>query len=169
MILQLVAGSSSIRRQRIQHKFEESKTIYAFTYTIDTENTCHSPEKQIRGVIVVPIQNGQIRDHLLREMTVKEVVLGLAEEVLEKGKTIVDLNIHLPSDKIKAEIWRKKRAGLHIFSNYIFKKKLELPDILNKRADVILANCLTLREKQERKSKLEELRKIRIHVGVALN
>ncbi|KAA6364956.1 MAG: hypothetical protein EZS28_039516 [Streblomastix strix] len=70
---------------------------------------------------------------------------------------------------IRQETWRKRRAELHFFSNYFNEKKLELLDILYKIANVILANCLTWREKQEEKSKFEELRKIRTHVGVALS
>ncbi|KAA6328108.1 MAG: hypothetical protein EZS28_053754, partial [Streblomastix strix] len=47
------------------------------------------------AVIIIPDWKGQIWDQLLKEMTVKEVVQGWAEEVLEKGKTMVDLNLHL--------------------------------------------------------------------------
>ncbi|KAA6357889.1 MAG: hypothetical protein EZS28_046583, partial [Streblomastix strix] len=38
------------------------------------------------------------------------------------------------------ETWRKRRARLHLFNKYLNEKKLELSDILNQRADVVLAN-----------------------------
>jgi hypothetical protein len=44
-----------------------------------------------------------------------------------------------------------------------------LGDILGKRADICLANALSWREKGEKNGMIEDLRKMRTHVGVALS
>ncbi|KAA6397633.1 MAG: hypothetical protein EZS28_006842 [Streblomastix strix] len=141
------------------------------------------------AAIIIPDWKYQICDQLLREIIVKEVVLGRVEEVPEKGRTMTDKHLEgeqlfkrmakyigLDSETIKNiinaiihETWRKRHAGLHLFNKYLNEKKLELSDILNQRADVVLANSLTWREKQEEKSKLEDLTKMRTHVGIALS
>ncbi|KAA6377599.1 MAG: hypothetical protein EZS28_026875 [Streblomastix strix] len=147
------------------------------------------------SVIILPYWKRQIWELLMKEMTVKEVVLGWADEVLEKGKTMDNLNLQLLLGKIKAVIlistlkvkdfsneWHNtqdlmktqlitqstllvmKRVGKGalvciFFNTYLQEKKLELDKLLKRSADVILANCLSWKEKQSDKSKLQELRK----------
>ncbi|KAA6377407.1 MAG: hypothetical protein EZS28_027067, partial [Streblomastix strix] len=43
------------------------------------------------------------------------------------------------------ETWRKRRAGLHVFCEYMEEKKVDLDEIFKARPDVILSNALTWR------------------------
>ncbi|KAA6366725.1 MAG: hypothetical protein EZS28_037749, partial [Streblomastix strix] len=53
------------------------------------------------AVIILPDWKGQIWEQLMKELAMKEVVLGWAEEVLEKGKTMNNLIPQLPLGKQK--------------------------------------------------------------------
>ncbi|KAA6371802.1 MAG: hypothetical protein EZS28_032669 [Streblomastix strix] len=67
------------------------------------------------------------------------------------------------------ETWRKRRAGLHLFSEYMEEKKLGIRNILTGRADVLQANSLSWMEKKSGKSLLQNMRKMKTHTGVALS
>ncbi|KAA6372477.1 MAG: hypothetical protein EZS28_031997 [Streblomastix strix] len=67
------------------------------------------------------------------------------------------------------ETLRKRRAGLHIFYGYMEEKNKELDEVFKARPDVILSNALTWREKKGGKGALEEMRKLKTHMGVALS
>jgi hypothetical protein len=70
---------------------------------------------------------------------------------------------------LSQETWRKRRAGLHLFNDYMLEKNINVETVLRGRAEVILSNCLSWREMRGGKGVLEDLRKIRTHVGVALS
>ncbi|KAA6378686.1 MAG: hypothetical protein EZS28_025789 [Streblomastix strix] len=59
-------------------------------------------KNEAESVIVLPNWKRHIQDQLLNEIIVKEVVSGQAEEILEKGKTMIDLNLQFRPGKIKA-------------------------------------------------------------------
>ncbi|KAA6372393.1 MAG: hypothetical protein EZS28_032081 [Streblomastix strix] len=67
------------------------------------------------------------------------------------------------------KIWRKRRAGLHVFCMYIEVKNMNLYEIFKAGPDVILSNALIQREKKGGKGALEEIRKLKTHIGVALS
>ncbi|KAA6354152.1 MAG: hypothetical protein EZS28_050319 [Streblomastix strix] len=98
--------------------------------------------------------------HASGELLFREIgeCIGLEDEAVS--------NIILSSSQ---ETWRKRRAGLHLFQQYIVEKKLEVKQILTGKADVILANALTQLEKRGGKSVLQDMKKMKTHAGVALS
>ncbi|KAA6391180.1 MAG: hypothetical protein EZS28_013296, partial [Streblomastix strix] len=69
---------------------------------------------------------------------------------------------------LSGETWRKRRAGLRLFSEYVEERVLKLEELLGKKSDIVLANALTWRAVNGGVQAKVELRKIITHAEIAL-
>ncbi|KAA6367582.1 MAG: hypothetical protein EZS28_036891, partial [Streblomastix strix] len=69
---------------------------------------------------------------------------------------------------MSAETWRKRRAGIHILNELMLDENLSLEQMKGMRADVILVNALTWRNIKGGTKCLQDLRKLKMHGGIAL-
>ncbi|KAA6377205.1 MAG: hypothetical protein EZS28_027268 [Streblomastix strix] len=72
-------------------------------------------------------------------------------------------------NSLSPETQHKRRAGMHLFNNYLKEKQVPMEQIVLKKADVLLSNALTWRELQGGNHMLEDLRKMKTHVGMVLS
>ncbi|KAA6358461.1 MAG: hypothetical protein EZS28_046012, partial [Streblomastix strix] len=94
------------------------------------------------------------------------------EQLFRQIASYVGLEEHTVMNIINSlspETWRKRRAGMHLFSNYVKEKQVPMEQIVSKKADVLLSNALTWRELQGGDHMLEDLRKMKTHVGMVLS
>ncbi|KAA6390724.1 MAG: hypothetical protein EZS28_013747, partial [Streblomastix strix] len=94
------------------------------------------------------------------------------EQLFRKIASYVGLEEHTVMNIINSlspETWRKRRSGMHLFSNYIKEKQVPMEQIVSKNADVLLSNALTWRELQGGNHMLEDLRKKKTRVGMVLS
>ncbi|KAA6372647.1 MAG: hypothetical protein EZS28_031827 [Streblomastix strix] len=94
------------------------------------------------------------------------------EQLLRQIASYVGLEEHTVMNIINSfnpETQGKRRAGILLLSNYVKEKQIPMEQILSKKADILLSNALTWREPQGGNHMLEDLRKIKTHVGMVLS
>ncbi|KAA6370560.1 MAG: hypothetical protein EZS28_033913 [Streblomastix strix] len=67
------------------------------------------------------------------------------------------------------EIWRKRRAGLHLLNDYMKETNFNEQEIQAGRVDGNLAIALSLREEKGRTKMIQDAMKMKTHVGVTLS
>ncbi|KAA6328851.1 MAG: hypothetical protein EZS28_053672, partial [Streblomastix strix] len=98
--------------------------------------------------------------------------LAAGEELFRRKAGRVRLDEEAVNNVIESsnmETWRKRRTGLHAFCVNMKEKNVDLDEVFKSRPDVILSNALTWREKKGSMGALEETRKLKTHMGVALS
>ncbi|KAA6380032.1 MAG: hypothetical protein EZS28_024443 [Streblomastix strix] len=66
------------------------------------------------------------------------------------------------------ETWRKRRADIHILNDFFEDQKIDLDKLRQMRADVTLVNALTWLNGKGGNRCLQDLRKLKMHGGIAL-
>ncbi|KAA6364646.1 MAG: hypothetical protein EZS28_039827, partial [Streblomastix strix] len=94
----------------------------------------------------------------------EELFRRMAGRVGLDGEAMNNMN-----ESSSMETWRKRRIGLHVFCVYMEENNMELEEVFKASPDVILSNALSWREKKGGKGALEEMRKLKTHMGILLS